>query len=399
MENTKLDLTAEFLKIYGGTADNVRRFTSPGRVNLIGEHTDYNGGFVFPAAITQSSTLLLRPTTDGTIKLAATDLPDRPVLDLNDLGGYRDLKWGNYQAGVAYVMEQAGYEVPSCEILYHDEVPLGAGLSSSAAIEVVMALAIATLSNEKKGIPEPVDMIEMAKLCQKAENIYCGVSCGIMDQFASAMGKKGCAIFLDCKDLSFRYAPLDLKGYKIVIGNTKKKRSLAESKYNERCAECAEALGQLKEAFPEATCLRDISVEQFEEKKELILNPVCRKRAEHVIYECDRVIKSVEALEKNDLITFGNLMTASHNSLRDLYEVTGLHLDVMVEESLKIEGCIGSRMTGAGFGGCTVSIVAEDAVEKFLTEVGKNYTERTGFLPAFYVSDPGDGGREIENID
>jgi galactokinase len=209
------------------------------------------------------------------------------------------------------------------------------------------------------------------------------------------MGRKNHAIFLDCKDLSFKYVPLELKGYKVVIGNTNKKRSLAESKYNERRAQCEEALEQLKLAYPDAECLRDITAEQFENGKTLILDEVCRMRAEHVVYECDRVLKSVEALAEGDLRAFGNLMTASHISLRDLYEVTGTHLDVMVEESLKIEGCIGSRMTGAGFGGCTVSIVADSAVDNFISEVGKNYEERTGIAPSFYVSEVGDGGREI----
>lgn len=386
----------KFVEIYGGKTDDIRVFSSAGRVNLIGEHTDYNGGFVFPAAITNCSTVYVRQTNDGKIKLAATDLPDRVELDITRLNDYRDLKWGNYQAGVAYVLQQEGYEISSCEILYHDTVPFGAGLSSSAAIEVVMALTLATFSNEKKGIKEPVSMIEMAKLAQKAENVYCGVSCGIMDQFASAMGKKNHAIFLDCKDLSFKYVPLDLDGYKIVIGNTNKKRSLADSKYNERCAECAEALDQLKEAYPDITCLRDVTVSMFEAEKDRITNPVCRRRAEHVIYECDRVLKSVEALMDGDLAQFGNLMTASHISLRDLYEVTGMHLDTMVEEALKIDGCIGSRMTGAGFGGCTVSIVKEAAVDDFIRTVGSKYKEKTGLTPIFYVSDAADGGREIK---
>lgn len=395
---TILDLEviiAKFLQLYGGTDEDIRIFSSPGRVNLIGEHTDYNGGFVFPAALLQNSTVVVRKTDSGKIRLAATDIEDRVELDINDLDSYRNLHWGNYQAGVAYVLSKEGYDICSCDVLYSDTVPFGAGLSSSAAIEVVMALMLATFSNEKKGITEPVDMIEMAKLAQKAEREYCGVNCGIMDQFASAMGRKGHAIFLDCKDLSFKYVPLDMKGYKIVIGNTKKKRSLADSKYNERRSQCEAALEQLKVAIPEATCLRDVTVEQFEESKLLISDETNRIRAEHVVYECDRVLKSVEALNNGDLLAFGQLMTASHISLRDLYEVTGFNLDVMVEESLKIDGCIGSRMTGAGFGGCTVSLVAEDSVEHFIEAVGKNYIERTGLVPEFYVSEAGDGGREI----
>ena len=209
------------------------------------------------------------------------------------------------------------------------------------------------------------------------------------------MGRQNHAIFLDCKSLDFRYVPLELRGYKIVIGNTRKKRSLAESKYNERCAECSKALEQLKIALPDITCLRDVSVDAFEDSKMLISDEVCRIRAEHVIYECDRFLKSVEALNNGDLQAFGCLMTASHISLRDLYEVTGLHLDTMVEESLKIDGCIGSRMTGAGFGGCTVSIVENDAIDTFIEKVGTAYKEKIGYAADFYVVEIGDGARKL----
>ncbi len=390
------ELLTKFCDLYGGDPSDVRMFVSPGRVNLIGEYTDYNGGYVFPTALEQASHILVRKTDRGKIRLAATDLPDRVELDIDRLDSYKDLKWGNYQAGVAYVLQSHGYEICSCDILYHDTVPLGAGLSSSAAIEVVMALTLATFSNEAREISEPVDMIEMAKLAQEAEIVYCGVNCGIMDQFASAMGKKDHAIFLDCKTLDYQYVPLVLTGYKIVIGNTNKKRGLAGSKYNERRAECESALKHLQIAYPQADCLRAVSVEQFEDAKHLIRNEVERRRAEHVVYECDRVLKSIEALNSGDLRSLGHLMTSSHISLRDLYEVTGLNLDVMVEESLKIDGCIGSRMTGAGFGGCTVSIVAEDAVDRFIDEVGRNYKERTGFPGSFYVTSPWDGGREVK---
>lgn len=388
----------KFVELYGGSEEGVRVFTSPGRVNLIGEHTDYNGGYVFPAAIEQSSIIALRRRDDGnkTIRLAATDLDDRVVIDINDIDAARSLKWGNYQAGVAYILRQEGYQICPCDILYHDEVPLGSGLSSSAAIEVVMALALATLSNETNGIDGPVDMIKMAKLAQRAENVFCGVSCGIMDQFASAMGRRDNAIFLDCNTLDFKYVPLVLRDYKIIIGNTKKKRSLAEGKYNERCAECKVALEQLRIAKPGAECLRDFSVDEFEDAKALIQDDTCRIRAEHVIYECDRVLKSVQALRDGNLTDFGKLMTASHISLRDLYEVTGPHLDCMVEQSLKVDGCIGSRMTGAGFGGCTVSIVKDSSVDGFIQTVGQAYTEKMGIVPEFYVSDAADGAREIK---
>lgn len=389
------ELKRKFIEIYGGSEEDLRIFSSPGRVNMIGEHTDYNGGFVFPAALTLSSTVIARPRKDRTINLAATDLDIRVNASLDNLQEYKNLKWGNYQLGVADELQKAGYKLVGCDMLFHDTVPLGSGLSSSAAIEVVTALTLVTLGNEAHGISKDVDMIEMAKISQIAEHNYVGVKCGIMDQFASAMGKANHAIFLDCKDLSYQHVPLDLKGYKIVLSNTKKKRSLAAVKYNERRSECEKGLEILKSALPNACCLGEISREEFEKHKHLIKDEVIRKRVEHVIYEDDRVLRSVEALKSGNITEFGRFMIESHNSLRDLYEVTGVELDTLVEEALKIDGVIGSRMTGAGFGGCTVSIVKEDVVEKFIEQVGKNYYERVGINAEFYVSEIGDGGREI----
>jgi len=399
MEAKKMDinqLKQKFIEIFGDNGDRLRVFSSPGRVNLIGEHTDYNGGYVFPAALTLSSTVIARPRKDRQINLIATDLGIMVSASLDELEKYKDIKWGNYQLGVADELQKAGYKLVGCDMLFHDTVPLGSGLSSSAAIEVVTAITLVTLGNEANGISAEVDMIEMAKISQIAEHNYVGVNCGIMDQFASAMGKANHAIFLDCKDLSFEHVPLDLKGYKIVISNTKKKRSLGAVKYNERRSECEAGLEILKRAIPGITCLGEVSVEQFEKNKELITDEIVRKRVEHVVYEDDRVLKSVEALKKGDLLSFGKYMIESHNSLRDLYEVTGLELDTLVEEALKIDGVIGSRMTGAGFGGCTVSIVREDAVEKFIDSVGRAYTEKTGITAEFYVSEIGNGGREIK---
>jgi len=391
----KQQLIEEFISLYGGDKETVRVFASPGRVNLIGEHTDYNGGFVFPAALTMGTAIALRVRDDKVLRMKATDLDDMVVADLSTPEKYKDLFWGNYQVGVAVELEKSGYEIVGCDMLYDDTLPHGGGLSSSAAIEVATALALATLSNEKKGIKEPVDMIEMAKIGQKAENNYCGVNCGIMDQFASAIGKENHVIFLDCKDLSYKLVPLNIKGYKIVIANTNKKRSLADSKYNERRSECDYALEKLQTVL-EYDYLGIIPVDVFEANKSVIDDEVKIKRATHVVYECDRVLKSIEALNDNDVIRFGELMNASHDSLRDLYEVTGIELDTLVEEARKIDGCIGSRMTGAGFGGCTVSIVKEEAVELFKEEVGKNYTAKIGYAPSFYVSDLGDGGREVK---
>lgn len=388
----------QFIKLYGGDDSDLRVFASPGRVNLIGEHTDYNGGFVFPAALTMRSLVVLRPRTDRIVRLKATDLDMVVEADLDKLEQYKDLKWGNYQLGVADELQKDGYDLVGCDMLFDDTVPLGSGLSSSAAIEVVTGLAFATLANEKKGITDPVDMVYMAKIGQRAENNYVGVNCGIMDQFASAMGKKDEAIFLRCSDLSYKMVPIELGDYKVICTNTCKKRSLGAVKYNERRAECEQGYEILKKYIPEASCLGEMSMEQFRQFEDKIENPVVRKRVEHVIAEDDRVLRSVEELKAGNLKEFGSLMIQSHNSLRDLYEVTGIELDTLVEEALKIDGCIGSRMTGAGFGGCSVSIVHKDSVDTFIENVTKNYEAKIGYPCKCYVSDIGDGGKEIKEF-
>ncbi len=396
MINFTLDeLKQQFIDIYGVGEGEMRVFVAPGRVNLIGEHTDYNGGYVFPAALSMNTTIIARKRTDNIMQLCATDLPDIVEADITKLGEYKHLKWGNYQIGVAYELEKLGYDIVGCDMLYHGTVPYGGGLSSSASIEVATAIMFATFSNEKKGVANEIDMIEMAKVSQRTEHTYAGVNCGIMDQFASAMGKKDHAIFLNCKNLDYSLVPLKMDGYKLVIANTNKKRGLADSKYNERRAQCEAAFGILKGAISTAECLGDISVDEFEKNAHLIEDEVIKKRAKHIVYEDDRVLRSVEALKSGDIELFGSLMTQSHESLRDLYEVTGEELDTLVEEALKIDGTIGSRMTGAGFGGCSVSLVREDAVDKFIEEVGKNYEERVGYSASFYVSDIADGGAEL----
>ncbi len=394
---TIAELKKEFVKYYGGSEDDIRIFMSPGRVNLIGEHTDYCGGFVFPAAITMGTYIAARKTNDKIIKMRATDLPDYVEADATRINDYKHLSWGNYQLGVAAELEKRGYEIVGCELLFDDTIPHGGGLSSSAAIEVATAITFATFSNELKGITEPLDMIEMALCGQGAENNYCGVNCGIMDQFASAMGKKDHVIFLDCKKLEdYKLVPLKMDGYKIVISNTNKKRSLADSKYNERRAETEEGFAELKAALPNATCLGDISLAEFEANKHLIKRDIVRQRVTHVIEEDDRVLKSIEALQKGDILEFGRLINASGDSLRELYEVTGKELDTLVAEARKVDGTIGSRMTGAGFGGCTMSIVREDAVDTFIEQVGKAYNEIIGYPASFYVDDIGDGGHEVK---
>ncbi len=387
-----------FCSLYGGSTDDIRIFMSPGRVNLIGEHTDYNGGFVFPAALSMRTAIAYRKTNSGKIRMAATDLDVRVEADINRLQDYQDLPWGNYQLGVANVMQKQGYQIMGCDMLFDDTTPHGGGLSSSAAIEVATALAFATISNEEKGIKEPVDMIEMAKLSQQAEHEYIGVQCGIMDQFASAMGKKNHAILLNCATLDYELVPLQMEGYKLVIANTNKKRGLADSKYNERRKECETAVELLKKELPQISCLADVSVEEFEAHGRIISDEIVRRRAKHVVYEIDRVLRSVAALKSGDMLKFGKLMNESHNSLRDDYEVTGLELDTLVEEARKVDGTVGARMTGAGFGGCTVNLVREEAVEHFIATVGPAYQKKTGLTAAFYVSEIGDGGHEVKSL-
>ncbi|MGC8971409.1 MAG: galactokinase [bacterium] len=383
------DLKRRFIELFND--EQVRFFYSPGRVNLLGEHTDYNGGYVLPVALNVGTTVCINKRKDNKICLTATDLDEKVCADIENLDTYKKIKWGNYQLGVAYELLRAGYKVYGCNMLFHDTVPHGAGLSSSAAIECATGIALLKVFNPDREI----DRVELALLAQRAENQFVGVNCGIMDQFASVMGKRNNAIFLNCKNLEYRYVPLNLGDYLLVITNTNKKRSLADSKYNERRSECEKGLEMLKRALPDITCLGDVTVEMYEAVKGVIDDPVVEKRVRHVIYEDHRVQRAIDVLDKNDLAEFGKLMIASHESLRDLYEVTGRELDVLFEEALKVEGVLGTRMTGAGFGGCTVSIVHKSAVEDFKSLVGRNYTQRTGLIPDFYVVETDNGSREI----
>ena len=386
------ELKKQFLEVFGGSDEGIRVFSSPGRVNLIGEHTDYNGGYVFTAALTMATTIIARPRTDSIVRMKATDLDGVVEGDLNTIDKYKDLKWGNYQFGIFDELRKAGYNICGADMLFHDTTPHGGGLSSSAAIEVSAAIAMASL-----GGAENIDNIEMAKISQTAEHNYIGVNCGIMDQFASAMGKANHVIFLNCKNLEYSLVPMKLDGYKLVISNTNKKRSLADSKYNERRSECEAGLEILKTAMPDKTCLGDISIEEYEANKHLIKDEIINNRVCHVISEDDRVLKSVDVLEKGDLKAFGKLMIASHESLRDLYEVSCDELDTLVDSALKLDCVLGSRMTGAGFGGCTVSLVKEDGVDEFIEKVGAEYLEKVGYAASFYITEIGDGGREIKN--
>lgn len=381
------ELKREFIKRFGD--GEIRLFSSPGRVNLIGEHTDYNGGLVFPAAIDYSTTIAIKKRSDRKLVLEATDLDEHVEIDLDKIDSYKDIKWGNYQAGVAKELMLEGIELSGADMLFHDTVPHGSGLSSSAAIEVATAIALASISNAK------LDMVTAALISQRAERNYVGVSCGIMDQFASAMGKKDCAVLLDCSTLRYEHVPLVLGDLQIVISNTNKKRSLITSKYNERCDECGKALIDLKKVLPNINALADVSEEDFLKNRDIISDETVKKRAEHVIFECSRVKKSAEALKKGEISSFCKMMNESGDSLRNLYEVTGIELDTLVEAARSVEGCLASRMTGAGFGGCTVSIVKKDAIEDFKKKVERIYTEKIGYAPSFYVTSPADGGREI----
>lgn len=380
-----------FISKCGGNAEAVRVFNAPGRVNLIGEHIDYNGGYVLPAALEFGTTLAVRKREDGKVSFASTNLPYTAEIPVEELGKEKSDEWVDYPVGVIVELAKRGTILSSgYDLFYHGEIPNGAGLSSSASIEVVTAFAL--LSMEGK----PADKVEIAVLSQKAENLYVGVNSGIMDQFAVANGAIDHAILLMCDTLEHKHVPFKTGAYKLVIGNTNKRRGLVDSKYNERRSECDEALRLIREEAPEIEFLAQLTPERFGELKGKLNSEVLLKRATHVVEENARVLKSVDALAANDLAAFGGLMNASHDSLRDLYEVSCLELDVMVEEARKIEGTLGSRMTGAGFGGCTVSLVHEDSVERFVQEVGTAYKERTGLEGDFYVCGVGDGVHEMK---
>ncbi len=383
-----------FIDTYG--EGEMRVFASPGRVNLIGEHIDYCGGCVMPAALTMITTLIARKRNDDIIRLKATDLDFIVETTVSEMHNLKDkLKWGDYQIGVMLELMKDGYDICGCDLLYDDTVPHGGGLSSSAAIEVSTALCFATFSNEKKGIDKEIDMIEMALISQRAEHNFIGVKCGIMDQFASAMGKKDHAVYLNCATLEYEQIPLKLDNCSIVLTNTNVKHSLGSSKYNERRAECEEGLNALKTVLPNITQLADVTTEQFEQYKDVIENEITRKRIKHVVYECDRVRKSAEAMKNNDIALFGQYMNDSHDSLQFDYEVTCPELDYVANMGRKIDGVLGIRMTGAGFGGCTVAIIKNDAVNKYIERIGVLFEQKFGHRASFYVTTTGDGGREI----
>ena len=387
----KQELIAKFEEVFGAGGD-IQVFFAPGRVNLIGEHTDYNGGHVFPCALTIGTYGVARKREDNKLNFFSLNFAQFGSMhsDLDDLKPYKEANWTNYPKGVMWSMTTRGYQFDAgFDFMIYGNIPNGSGLSSSASLEVLTGLMLKTLYGF-----DDLDMVEIAKIGQHAENAYCGMNCGIMDQFASAMGKKDNANFLDTAVLKYEYAPIALDNAKIVISNSKVKHSLVDSQYNVRRTQCETALADLQKVV-DIKSLGELSEEEFEAHKDVIADPVCQVRAKHAVYENQRAIKAVAALKEGNVELFGKLMNASHVSLRDDYEVSCEEIDVLVDAAWTVPGVIGSRITGGGFGGCTVSIVENDAVDNFQKVVGDAYLEKVGKKADFYVVDIGDGAHAL----
>jgi galactokinase len=385
------NIRKKFMEVFGNSDVKPREFFAPGRVNLIGEHTDYNGGNVFPCALSFGTYAVARLRDDKKVKFYSGNFEKNGIIqcDLDNLSYDEADNWANYPKGVIKIFKDHGFEIDrGFEIFFLGEIPNGAGLSSSASIELATSVLLKSLFDLN------VDMLDMVKMSQEAENKFVGVNCGIMDQFAIGMGKKSKAVLLDCNTLNYEYAPVELGDASIVIANTNSKRKLADSKYNERRTECERALSQLQKRL-DVKSLGEISIEEFEANKNLIKNEIDRKRAKHAVYENQRTLMAFESLKGGDIKRFGELMNESHISLRDDYEVTGAALDTLVELAWETEGTIGSRMTGAGFGGCTVSIVKNENIEEFIKNIGEKYKKKIGLRADFYIADIGDGAREL----
>ncbi|NDV47747.1 galactokinase [Paludibacter sp. 221] len=385
---TVQELQKAFVDAYGKKEDAI--YFSPGRVNLIGEHTDYNGGYVFPCALSFGTYLLIRKNGTKEVNFRSVNEPEVIKVSLDKITEpLAKGTWANYLMGVFTQFIKRGVEFKEgYDILIWGNVPLGAGLSSSAALEVVTAFAL----NDQMGTG--YDRTELAKIGQKAEHEFAYVMCGIMDQFASAQGKKDHAIFLNCDTLEFELVPVKLNGIKVVISNTHSPHKLGDE-YNDRVRECQLAVEQLRTVRPNLNNLAELTQAEFDEIKGAITDPIALKRARHVVGEVQRTVDAVKYLKAGDIETFGKLMNASHDSLRDDYEVTGKFLDTLAEEAWKIDGVIGSRMTGGGFGGCTVSLVKNEAIDTFKEKVGKAYKEKTGLEADFYIAEIGDGAKKI----
>ena len=371
---------AKFKELFGDEGE-IGVYFAPGRVNMIGEHTDYNGGHVFPCALTIGTYGVARKRDDKKLRFYSMNFENLGVLEssVEGLKPEKEADWTNYPKGVMWAFGEKGMKVESgMDLVLFGNIPNGSGLSSSASVEVLTGFILRDMFGFD------VTNQDLALIGQYSENKFNGVNCGIMDQFA------GHAIFLDTATLKYEYAPIRLENAKIVISCSNKKRGLGDSKYNERRSECETALAELQKVV-KINALGDLTEAQFEQYQDAITSPVCQKRAKHAVYENQRTIKAVEALQNNDVALFGKLMNDSHVSLRDDYEVTGIELDTLVEEAWKIDGVIGSRMTGAGFGGCTVSIVKDDAVDAFIEKVGTAYKNKIGYAADFYVVEIGDG--------
>ena len=394
---TTPELQQAYSQAYGRPAEQI--FFAPGRVNLIGEHTDYNGGCVFPCALSFGAWLLLSRNSDNVLRFRSLNMTDTYEIPIDAIRPQGNRAWCNYALGCIDIIMRRHPEkklMSGYDLLYYGNVPAGAGLSSSAAMEVVTARAF-TEEMDRKGAELPCGYTddkayrtELAKISQLCEREYAGVMCGIMDQFASAQGKKDHAIYLNCDTLEFEHVPVKLDGIKVVITNTHSPHHLDSGAYNDRVRQCQTAVEQISKVRP-IKHLAELSEDDWAQVESAITDPIAKKRARHVVGEVARTAAAVEALKKGEIAYFGELMTASHVSLRDDYEVTGLQLDTLAEAAWQVDGVLGSRMTGGGFGGCTVSLVKDEAIERFKTFVGKEYEEKTGLKADFYVAEIGDG--------
>lgn len=386
------ELKRQFIERYGGDPSGVRLFFSPARINIIGEHIDYNGGKVFPAAIDRALYLAIRKRSDSKIVYDDLRFPGEFSFDINDSFSYKkENDYCNYLNGILKILKDRGYTPDTgFEALFFSSIPAGGGISSSSALECGFAYAICSLYGFD------VSRIEIAKIGQQSEHEFMNVKCGIMDQFIIAMGRKDNAMLLDCDTLEYEYVPFDAADYRFVVMNTNKKRQLADSKYNERRSECMQAL-ELIQAEMRAKGktpiqnLCGLTLEQFNEYKDCLHSPVLEKRARHCVTENARVLQAAQALRANNLDELGKLLEASHVSLRDDYEVTGIELDTLFEQARKIPECKGARMTGAGFGGCAIALVHKDAVDRFIEQVQQAYTQKIGYAASFFACSIGDG--------
>ena len=387
---TYASLVRDFIDLYGGDQADIRIFEAPGRINLIGEHIDYNGGHVFPAGLTYRNTVIARPNGTNKINMAGSSLPDRVSADIGNLAAYKQLKWGNYQLGVAYVLQQAGYPIVGCDLYYHGTVPYGAGLSSSASIEVATAIALLSL-----GGVQDYSLKDVALWSQKAENEYVGMNCGIMDQFISALAKEDHAMMLDCATLDYEYVPLDLGDYTLVITNTNAPHKLTETQYNQRRRECDAALKVINQNGGDYRFLCELDEKALHEYEQYFEVNLLYRRVRHCVTEEARVRRAVEVLKAGDVLAFGELLNQANCSIRDDYEATGPELDAVFEIASSLPGVVGSRMTGGGFGGCNISVVEKDKADAFEKEMSVRYEQKTGIKPTFYRSTAGAGAREM----